>query len=75
MLIGVVGGFYALLWALFGYCMTDYESFHKSTGLISDFYSSEDFKNEYARKNDNSGLTEDEVEQSVKNELGARKMY
>lgn len=70
MIIGVVGGLYALLWAAFGYCISDYESFHKSTGLISDFYSSENGLN--AVRNDNSDLKEEDVEAAVKRELGAR---
>jgi hypothetical protein len=53
MLIGVVGGFYALIWALFGYCMSDYEAFNKSQGLIADFYSSEDPSNFDSRRNNN----------------------
>jgi hypothetical protein len=75
MLIGVVGGLYALIWALFSYCISDFESFNKSTGLIADFYSSEDPKNKDSRKNNNQDMTEKEVEERVKAELNARTMY
>ena len=44
MLVGAIGGAYAIIWAAFGWCMADFESFKKTSGIISDFYSTENPK-------------------------------
>lgn len=49
MMVGYVGGFYAMLWAFMYWWMSDYESFKKSQGLISNFYSAENPNDPFSR--------------------------
>lgn len=77
MLLGAVGGFYAILWALFGWGMADYEAFNKSYGLIADFYSSESphANDSVYKKRPDGSIDEKAIKDQLKSELNARTYY
>ena len=41
LLLGVVGGFYSLVFLIFGCCVQNYESFRAEYDLVQNFYSSD----------------------------------
>jgi hypothetical protein len=41
MLLGIIGGFAALVWQVFGLCSSPYEGYHQEEELLNQFYSTE----------------------------------
>lgn len=75
MLVGDVGGFYALMWGLLAYLMADFEGFKKMAGVMSDFYSTEDPNDMAAWKKDADTSDNNKIQVLMEKELNARRKY
>jgi hypothetical protein len=75
LLVGDVGGFYALMWGLLAYLMSDFEEFKKMSGVLGDFYSTEDPTDISSWKKDADTTDNKKIQESMTRELMARRKY
>jgi hypothetical protein len=75
MLIGDVGGFYALMWGLLAWLMADFEEFKKMSGVLGDFYSTEDPTDINAWRKCADTSDNKKIQELMAKELMARKRY
>jgi hypothetical protein len=77
MILGIIGGFSALVWQIFGICFSGYDTYHLEEELLNKFYSTENNVKSKGIRDPNSSLiytTINEEDRSVGAQV-AEKLY
>jgi hypothetical protein len=71
MLLGIIGGFSALVWQVFGLCFSGYDAYHLEEELLNKFYSTENNVKSKGIREANTGLIYEVINEGD-NSVGAK---